>query len=60
MTLLNNNPRRKFNWNGHVLRRNCVLHDITVGQMTEMKGVGSRRKQPLDYMRNKILEGKGD
>ena len=39
-TLLNNILRRKANWIGHILRRNCLLHDAIEGQMTEVKGVG--------------------
>ena len=34
-TLLNN---RKTNWVGHILRRNCLLHDTIEGQMAEVKG----------------------
>ena len=30
----------------HILRRNCLLHDIK-GQMTEVKGVRRRRTQLL-------------
>ena len=26
-TLENNIQRRKANWTGHILRRNCLLHD---------------------------------
>ena len=51
-TLLNNILRRKANWIGHILRRNC-LHDAIEGQMTEVKGVGRRRTQLLDYLRNR-------
>ena len=36
-TLLNNNLRKKANWIGHILRRNC-LHDAIEGQTTEVKG----------------------
>ena len=50
-TLLNNILRRKANWIGHILRRNC-LHDTIEGQMTEVKGVG-RRIQFLYGLRNK-------
>ena len=39
-TLLNNILRRKPNWVGHILRRNCLLHDAIEGQMTEVKGTG--------------------
>ena len=41
-TLLNNILRRKANWIGPILRRNCLLHDVIEGQMTEVKGVGRR------------------
>ena len=36
-TLLNNIQRRKANWIGHILRRNCLLHDVVEGQMVEVK-----------------------
>ena len=51
-TILNNILRGKVNWIGHILRRNCLLHDVIEGQMTEVKGVGRRRTQHLDYLRN--------
>ena len=46
-THLNNILRIKANCVGHIVRRNCLLHDATEGQMTEVKGV-ERRKQLLD------------
>ena len=52
-TLLNNILRRKANWIGHILRRNCLRHDAIDGQMTEVKGVGRRRTQLLDDLRNR-------
>ena len=52
-TLLNNILRRKANWIGHILRRNCLFHDVIEGQMTEVKGVGIRRTQLLDHLRNR-------
>ena len=52
-TLLNIILRRKANWIGHILRRNCLLHDAIEGQMTEVKGVGRRRTQLLDDLRNR-------
>ena len=36
-TLLNNILRRKANWIGHILRRNCLLHDAIEGEMAEVK-----------------------
>ena len=50
-TLLNNILRRKANWVGHILRRNCLLHDAIEGRMAELKGVG--RTQLLDDLRNR-------
>ena len=52
-TLLYNILLRKANWIGHILRRNCLLHDVIEGQTTEVKGVGRRRTQLLDYLRNR-------
>jgi hypothetical protein len=49
--LLNNILRRKVNWIGPILRRNCLLHDAIEGQMTEVKGVG-RRTQLLGDLKN--------
>ena len=52
-TLINNILRRKVNWIGHILRRNCLLHDVIEGQMTKVKGVRRRRTQFLDDLRNR-------
>ena len=52
-TLLKNILRRKANWIDHIMRRNCLLHDAIEGQMTEVKGVGRRRTQLLDDLRNR-------
>ena len=51
-TLLNNILRRKANWIGYILRRNCLLHGTIEAQMTEVKGVGRRRTQLLGDLRN--------
>jgi hypothetical protein len=49
---------------GHILRRNCLLHDAIEGQMTEVKGVGRRGTQLLDDIRNRRryweLKGEGE
>ena len=54
-TLLNNILRRKANWIGHILRRNCLHHVAVEGQMTEVKRIGRRRTttQLLDDLRNR-------
>ena len=49
---LNNILHRKANWIGHILRRNCLLHDVLEGQIMEVKGVGIRT-QLLDDLRNR-------
>ena len=41
-TLLNNILRRKANWIDHIVRRNCVLHDPTEGQVKKVKEAGRR------------------
>ena len=53
MTLLNNILCRKANWIGHILRINCLLHDAIEGQMTEVNGVGRRRTQLRDDLKNR-------
>jgi hypothetical protein len=52
-TLFNNILRRKANWIGHILRRNFLLHDTIEEPMTLVKGVGRRRTQLLDHLRNR-------
>ena len=51
--LLHNILRRKVNWIGHILRINFLLHDAIEGHITEMKGVGRRRAQLLDDLKNR-------
>ena len=43
----------KANCVGHILSRICLLCDAIEEQMTEVKGVGRRRIQLLDDLRNK-------
>jgi hypothetical protein len=49
--------RRKANWIGHILRRNCLLKHVIKGKLEkriEMKGRrGGRRKQLLDDLKEK-------
>ena len=52
-TLVNNILRRKVNWVGHILNRNCLLHVAIEGHMTEVKGLGRRRTQLLDDLGNR-------
>ena len=52
-TLLNNVLRKKANWIRHILRINCLLHDVIEDQMTEKELVGRRSTQFLDDFRNR-------
>ena len=45
--LLNNILHRKANWIGHILRRNCLVHDAIEGKMKEVKGVRRRGTHSL-------------
>jgi hypothetical protein len=49
--------RRKANWNGHILRRNCLLKHVIEGKLEgsiEMTGRRERRrKQLLDDLKEK-------
>ena len=50
--ILHTVKRRKANWIGHILRRNCILRQIIEGKMEgrlEVAGIQGRRcKQLLD------------
>ena len=52
-TLLNNIALKKASCIGHILRSNCLLHDVIEGQMTEVKVDGRRRIQLLNDLREK-------
>jgi len=51
-TLLNNILRRKVNWIGHIVRRNCLFHNVIGGEMMGVKGA-ERRTYFLDDLRNR-------
>jgi hypothetical protein len=55
--ILHTIQRRKANWIGHILRRNCLLKHAIEGKLggrIEMTGIrGRRRKQLLDDLREK-------
>jgi hypothetical protein len=55
--ILHTIKRRKANWIGHILRRNCLLKHVIEGKLegsTEMAGGrGRRRKQLLDELKEK-------
>jgi hypothetical protein len=56
-TILQTMKRRKANWIGHVLRRNCRLNHVIEGKLegrTEMTGRrGGRRQQLLNDLKEK-------
>jgi hypothetical protein len=56
--ILHTIKRRKANWIGHILRRNCLLKhiiEIKIQERLEVTGRrGRRRKQLLDDLKEKI------
>jgi hypothetical protein len=55
--ILHTIERRKANWNGHIVRRSCLLKHVIEGKLEgriEMMGrQGRRRKQLLDDLKEK-------
>jgi hypothetical protein len=49
--------KRKANWNGHIVRRNCLLQRVIEGKIQggiEVTGrQGRRRRKPLDYLKER-------
>jgi hypothetical protein len=43
--------RKKANWTGHILRRNCLLSHIIEGKIVGTRRRGRRRKQLLDDLK---------
>jgi hypothetical protein len=60
--ILHTVKRRKANWIGYILRRNCLLTRVIGGKIEErievMTGQGRRRKQPLDDLKEKTGDWK--
>jgi hypothetical protein len=51
MNILHTVRRRKANWIGHKLRRNCLLSHIIEGKIIGTRKRGCRRKQLLDELK---------
>jgi hypothetical protein len=51
MNILHTIRRRKANWIGHILRRNCLLSHIIEGKIRGSRRRGRRRKQLLDDLK---------
>jgi hypothetical protein len=48
--------KRKANWIGHILRRNCLLQRVTEGKIQggiEVTRQGRRRRKLLDYLKER-------
>ena len=54
-TIIKTIRQRKANWLGHVLRRNCLLHDVIEGRLEteDTRRAGRRKIQILDDLREK-------
>jgi hypothetical protein len=51
--ILHTIQRRKDNWIGHILRRNCLLKHVIEGRIEMTGRRGRRRKQLLDDLKEK-------
>jgi len=54
--IVNKIHRRKFNWIGHISRKNCLLRHVIEGKIkgrTKMTGRGGRRSKQLQMMLKK-------
>jgi hypothetical protein len=52
-TILDTIFQRKKNWIGHILRRNCLLHDVIEGKLEGRRGPGRKRIQILDELKER-------
>ena len=61
--ILHEIPKRKANWIGHILRRNCLLQRVTEGKIQggiEVTGrQGRRRRKLLDDLKERERESSG-
>ena len=48
---LHTKARRKANWIGYILRRNCLPKHVTKGKIEGTRRQGRRRKQLLDDLK---------
>jgi hypothetical protein len=55
--ILHTKRRRKANWIGHILRRNCLLSHIIEGKIRGTRRRGRRRKQLLDDLKEQENTG---
>ena len=55
--------KRKANWIGHILRRNCLLKQVIEekikGEMEVARRRGKRRKKLLDDLKDRIFSSEG-
>jgi hypothetical protein len=49
--IVHTTKRRKANWIGHILRRNCLLKHVIEGKLEVPGRGGRRRKQLLDDLK---------
>jgi hypothetical protein len=54
MSILHTVNRRKANWIGHILDRNCLGKHVVEGKIEGRIEVTGRRKQLLDYIKEKM------
>jgi len=52
-TVLHEIRKRKANWFGHILRRNCLLKQVIEGKIKGEMGVTRRRRKLLDDLKDR-------
>jgi hypothetical protein len=57
--ILHEISKRKANWIGHILRRNCLLRQVTEGKIRGGIDVTGRRGRRLRKLLDELKEGRG-
>jgi hypothetical protein len=57
--ILHEISKRKANWIGHILRRNCLLQQVTEGKIRGVIEVKGRRERRRRKLLDDLKEGKG-
>ena len=57
--ILHEISKRKANWIGHILRRNCLLQQVTEGKIKEVIEVTGRRGRKRRMLLDDLKEGGG-
>jgi hypothetical protein len=59
IAILHEIRKRKANWIGHILRRNCLLKQVIEGKLNGQIGVTRRRGRRHKKLRDDLKDGRG-